>query len=81
MIATSDIMTYGCTCPFEFQGKSSCSCVPAGNALSDIRHGICPVTFPYVPGFDVAGTVVKLGEGVGNVQVRFDQGADPPLVP
>lgn len=28
--------------------------------------GICPVTFPYVPGFDVAGTIVQLGEGVSN---------------
>ena len=25
-------------------------------------HGICPCTFPYVPGFDVAGTVSAVGE-------------------
>ncbi|CAJ1431382.1 unnamed protein product [Effrenium voratum] len=43
-------------------------------------HGICPVTFPYVPGFDVAGTVVKLGEGVGNVQVGDEVIADLGLV-
>lgn len=27
-------------------------------------HGICPVTFPYTPGLDIAGTVSKVGEGV-----------------
>jgi len=32
-------------------------------------HGICPVTFPYVPGFDISGTVAKLGEGVTSLAV------------
>lgn len=32
-------------------------------------HGICPVSFPYVPGFDLSGTVAKLGEGVTDLAV------------
>lgn len=32
-------------------------------------HGICPVTFPYVPGFDVAGKIAKVGEGVTDFAV------------
>eukprot|EP00438_Fugacium_kawagutii_P019325 Skav202376 [mRNA] locus=scaffold1406:196836:197888:+ [translate_table: standard] len=32
-------------------------------------HDICPVSFPYVPGFDLSGTVVKLGDGVTNFAV------------
>ena len=31
---------------------------------------IIPVTFPYIPGCDLAGTVVEVGEGV----TRFDPG-------
>jgi len=27
-------------------------------------HGTCPVTFPYTPGFDAAGTISAVGEGV-----------------
>ena len=27
-------------------------------------HSMCPATFPYVPGFDLAGTVDAVGEGV-----------------
>lgn len=27
------------------------------------------MSFPYVPGFDLSGTVVKLGEGVTNLAV------------
>lgn len=34
--------------------------------------GICPVTFPYVPGFDLAGKVVQVGEDVANVSVGDD---------
>lgn len=34
--------------------------------------GICPVTFPYVPGFDVAGTIAQLGEGVTNFALGDD---------
>ena len=26
-------------------------------------HGICPCTFPYIPGFDVSGTISAVGEG------------------
>ena len=26
-------------------------------------HGICPCTFPYVPGFDITGEVTAVGEG------------------
>ena len=26
-------------------------------------HGICPCTFPYVPGFDIMGEVTAVGEG------------------
>jgi len=26
-------------------------------------HGICPCTFPYVPGFDILGEVTAVGEG------------------
>jgi len=53
--------------------------------------GIAPVTFPYVPGFDLAGIVVKLGDDVSNVavgdKVCVDIGLvetcckDPPLGP
>ncbi|CAE7348849.1 QOR, partial [Symbiodinium sp. CCMP2456] len=32
-------------------------------------HSIFPVSFPYVPGFDIAGTVVKVGEGVTRLAV------------
>jgi NADPH:quinone reductase-like Zn-dependent oxidoreductase len=32
-------------------------------------HGICPCTFPYVPGFDVAGTVSAVGECVSDFAV------------
>eukprot|EP00933_Yihiella_yeosuensis_P067831 TRINITY_DN7292_c0_g1_i1.p1 TRINITY_DN7292_c0_g1~~TRINITY_DN7292_c0_g1_i1.p1 ORF type:complete len:351 (-),score=100.67 TRINITY_DN7292_c0_g1_i1:145-1197(-) len=31
--------------------------------------GIVPVTFPYVPGFDVAGVIAQVGEGVTNLAV------------
>jgi len=41
---------------------------------------IAPVTFPYVPGFDVAGTVVKLGEGVKDLTVGDKVCADLGLV-
>ena len=27
-------------------------------------HSMCPATFPYVPGFDLSGTVDAVGEGV-----------------
>ncbi|CAE7037148.1 unnamed protein product [Symbiodinium sp. CCMP2592] len=32
-------------------------------------HRIFPMSFPYVPGFDIAGTVVKVGEGVTRLAV------------
>lgn len=32
-------------------------------------HGICPCAHPYVPGFDFAGTVSKVGEGVTDFAV------------
>lgn len=31
--------------------------------------GVCPCTFPYTPGFDIAGTVDALGEGVDSFKV------------
>lgn len=41
---------------------------------------ICPVSFPYVPGFDVAGTVVQVGEGVTDLAVGDEVVSDLGLV-
>lgn len=42
--------------------------------------GICPVSFPYTPGFDLAGTVAKVGDGVTNVAVGDEVCVDTGLV-
>ena len=41
------------------------------NGISmDFTHQLrLKVTFPYVPGFDISGTVAKLGEGVTSLAV------------
>lgn len=43
-------------------------------------HGICPVSFPYTPGFDVTGTISAVGEGVTNFAVGDEVLVDIGLV-
>lgn len=43
-------------------------------------HGICPVTFPYTPGFDIGGTIVKVGSKVSGKAVGDKVIADIGLV-
>jgi len=43
-------------------------------------HGICPVSFPYTPGFDLSGTVSAVGEGVSGFAVGDEVAVDIGLV-
>jgi len=43
-------------------------------------HGICPVSFPYTPGFDLSGTVSAVGAGVTGFAVGDAVAGDIGLV-
>jgi len=44
--------------------------------MSGAMDGMCPLTFPYTPCFDIAGTVVQLGEGCKTLAVGDEIIAD-----
>ena len=48
--------------------------------LAEIKAGLIDLPYPFVPGHEVAGTVVKVGEAVTNVQVG-EHAVVQPIVP